>query len=121
MQNDTQKALAEIETLKYELQIRRDNSNNVLIAKNLFKEDEKGQIIEIIEEDQFHKNTTVIDYDEKGNMIEQTESNAAGEINNRLLRKFDENGNISEVAVTIDRHGQGLNQNYVIQYRYDFF
>jgi YD repeat-containing protein len=97
------------------------NTANELVAKNLYKEDEKGQLIEIIEQDQFHKYTTVLVYDDNGNMIEQAETNEAGELTNRIQRKFDSNNNIEEVAVTIDRHGAGLNQNYVIQYKYELF
>jgi YD repeat-containing protein len=97
------------------------NTANELVAKNLYKEDEKGQLVEIIEQDQFHKYTTVLAYDDNGNMIEQTETNEAGELTNRIQRKFDTNNNLEEVAVTIDRHGAGLNQNYVIQYKYELF
>jgi len=97
------------------------NTANEIVAKNLYKEDEKGQLVEIIEQDQFHKNTTVLAYDDKGNMIEQTETNQAGELSSRILRKFNSNNNLEEVAVTIDRHGAGLNQNYMIHYDYEYF
>lgn len=45
MQNDTQKVLAEIETLRYELQLRRENSNNVLNPRT------EGQIEQMIAEE----------------------------------------------------------------------
>ena len=63
----------------------------------------------------------ILTYDDKGNMISQLESNEAGELNHRILRKFDENNNLIEIAVTIDRHGMGLNQNYSIHYSYEYF
>jgi len=97
------------------------NTKDELVAKNLYKLDDKGQVIEIVEEDQFSKSNTVIEYDEKGNMVSQLESNEAGELNQRILRKFDENDNLIEVAVTIDKHGVGLNQNYVLHYSYEYF
>ena len=102
------------ETLTY-------NTNNVIVEHNFYTENEKGQLIELIEDDQFKRSITVFSYDEKGNMIEQLETNETGEINQRLARKFDENNNLTEVAITIDRHGQGLNQNYMIQYVYEYF
>jgi hypothetical protein len=49
------------------------------------------------------------------------ESDDNGELNHRIIRKFNENNNLAEVLVTIDRHGRGLNQNYMIQYLYEYF
>jgi hypothetical protein len=103
-----------VETLTY-------NSNEELIARSEHEEDSKGQLIKSIEEDRFNYSVTTIAYDEKGNITEQVETNKAGELNSRMCRQFDENNNLIEVAVTIDRHGKALNQNYVIQYLYEYF
>jgi hypothetical protein len=54
-------------------------------------------------------------------MIEQIETNKDGELNSRIIRKFDESNNLLEVAVTVDRHGAGYNQNYVVHYEYEYF
>jgi YD repeat-containing protein len=97
------------------------NSEDKLIARTVYTVDEKERLIELFEEDQFHKTTTTFAYDDKDNMIEQLETNKAGELNSRIIRKFDENNNLLEVAVTIDRHGVGYNQNYVVHYEYEYF
>ena len=86
-----------------------------------YKEDEKGQLVEIIEKTPYSRSITQLLYDDKGNMIDQLESNAAGELINRISRKFNEENNLAEVAVTHDHHGMGLNQNYVIHYDYVYF
>ena len=97
------------------------NSDNKLIIIHLFKENEKGDLIELVEENQSGKNTTAFTYDEKGNLTEQLETNKAGELNSRIIKKFDDNNNLSEIDVTIDRHGAGLNQNYIIHYEYEYY
>jgi len=103
-----------VETLTY-------NSKEELIARSEYEEDNKGQLIKSIEEDRFNYSSTTIAYDERGNITEQLETNKAGELNSRINRKFDENNNLIEVAVTIDRHGKALNQNYVILYQYEYY
>jgi len=99
----------------------RYNFKGEAVSQNFYKEDEKGQLIEIIEQTKFSKSITQLSYDDKGNMIDQLETNKAGELISRISRTFNEDNNLVEVAVTNDRHGMGLNQNYVIQYQYEYF
>ncbi|HNW99228.1 MAG TPA: hypothetical protein PKK00_12535 [Bacteroidales bacterium] len=95
--------------------------NNKLVSKQLYELNEKEQLVKIEEEEQYSASTTVFTYDERGNMTEQTETNEAGELNSRITRKFNENNKLDEVYVTVDRHGRGINQNYKIQYIYEYF
>jgi len=97
------------------------NSSEQLIARNQYEEDEKGQITMITEEDQYKYNITTLSYDAHGNNTEQFETNKAGELNSRITRIFDENNNLIEIAVMIDRHGMGYNQNYILRYFYEYY
>lgn len=97
------------------------SENGKLVSKQVFDINEKDQLVKIIEEDRFSKSITVLQYDDAGNMVEQLETNEAGDLNSRIIRKFNANNKLEEVMVTIDRHGMGLNQNYMIQYIYEYF
>lgn len=96
-------------------------ANDKLVSKQVYETNEKDQLVKIEEEELYHKSVTIISYDENGNMVEQLETNENGELNNRINRKFNENNLLEEVHVTIDRHGYGLNQNYMIQYTYEYY
>ncbi len=97
------------------------NSNDELISRDIFEEDEKGLIVGIIEEDQYSKNTVVMSYDDNGNLLEQTETDTNGELNHKISRVYDADNNLTEHNVLIDRHGKGLNQNISLAYHYEFF
>lgn len=77
--------------------------------------------VRIVEENPYGTNTTQIKYDEKGNPVEQTEENDAGEMNHRVLKKFNEEGDIIESEILIQRHGSGMDQHYKLYYEYQYF
>ena len=97
------------------------NSDDQLIGRSEQEANDNEQIVKIIEEDQHNYNHIEMIYDAQNNIVEQTETNKAGELNSKLYRKFDEENNLIEVAVTIDKHGYGLNQNYLLEYHYEYF
>lgn len=97
------------------------NADDQLISRDIFEEDDKGLVVGIIEEDQYSKNTVEMEYDDNGNLIEQIETNANGEINYKIQRTFDSGNNLSEHSILIDKHGQGVNQNITLIYQYEFF
>ena len=97
------------------------NKKGQVMEHVFYEENEKGQLIEMVDHTPFAKNITVFTYDEKGNNILQEEKNNQGELNNRILRTFDIDNKIMEVAVTIDYHGLRLNQNYLLQHKYEYF
>lgn len=97
------------------------NSRKQLIQKSTFSVDEKNRVTKIIEEDPKGVTTTYLKYDNKSNVIFQEEFNANNEINSRVERKFDEDSNILESKGFIDMHSMGINQNYILKYKYEFF
>lgn len=96
-------------------------TNGKHVSKQVYESDEKDQLIKIMDEELFSKSITTLEYDDRGNMTLQLEVDENGELNNRIIRKFNEGNKLAEVNVTIDRHGRGLNQNYMIQYIYEYF
>lgn len=105
--------------LREELQKFDENDN--LIEKASYRFDEKGEIIRVIEESPLVKNETTLQYDNKGNMVKQEEHNENNQLNHRIERNYDDEGNILESRVFIDFHGEGINRNYVMNYEYTFF
>jgi YD repeat-containing protein len=91
-----------VKTLEY-------NNDNKLVSKTIYTYDEKARL------------ANAVLYDERGNAIEQTETNASGEINNRAVRKFNDANEVVETSVYIDLHGKGLNQEYLLHYEYEYF
>lgn len=97
------------------------NNDDKLVSKTLYTFNESGNPVGAEYESVRRKSNTTIVYDEKGNAIEQTEYNGSGEINNQALRKFNERNEVIETIVTIDQHGMGLNQHYMLTYEYDYY
>ena len=81
--------------------------------------EENDRIIQVLEEDQYKKDTTNITYDKKGNIIEEKEYNIKNQLNHKVIKKYNDNNDIIESAVFIDRHEQGINQDYVVRYEYE--
>ncbi len=102
-----------LKSLKYE--------DDRLTEETSFKTDDKGRVTKVIEKKPLVLNTIHIGYDQKGNAIRQEEFNENEELNHSVERRFDEEGNILETKVFIDLHGQGINQNYILKYDYEFY
>ncbi len=97
------------------------NTKGKLVEKHGFSYDEEDRVVKATEETPYENNITTMQYDEKGNIIEQKEVNEEGEINHFVKRKFDDNNNLLQSSVKIDRHGQGMNQDYTIRNEIIYF
>ncbi len=100
--------------------LRYDIENN-LIEKSIYELDDKARVVKIIEEDQYKKVETHIEYDADGNVIEQQQLNSEGEINHRIVRKYDNENNVIESEVAVNGHGVDISQHYLMRYEYEFF
>ncbi len=103
-----------IKTLKY-------NDEDQLVAKSEYILTEAGKISELVEETRFGKSITKLVYDERGNAIEQIETNEKGEINSRAIRKYNENDDVVESSVDINFYGNQIDQHYTLKYEYTYF
>ena len=85
-----------------------------------FTIDENKKVSQVLDEDANHKNTTNIIHDANGNIIEETEYNFKEELNHKITRKYNDRNDIIESRVFIDTHNDGITQNYVIRYEYEY-
>ncbi len=97
------------------------DDNDKLVEKVMLSENEKGQLVEVIEETPVKKNTIKFTYDEKSNIILQEEYNRQGEIISTISRVWDENSRLQESEVFIDGSGRGISRNYTIRHEYKYF
>lgn len=103
------------------IRVLKYNDSEQLIEKSVYSLDNEFRVVKIVEEDQFREVEVELEYDSKGNVIRQKEINSEGEMNHLIIRKFDENNNISESEVSINGHGQELDQHYLMTYNYEFY
>jgi len=96
------------------------NAKDDLIERIVFFYDEKGNMTEIIEENQKSKNHTYMEYDEKGNLIYQEEKNTDEILIGRVERKYNADNMVAESHVYSHHHGLGPDINYLISYTYEF-
>ncbi len=97
------------------------DSNEEPVERFLFKEDEKGRLVEVTEENRRKKNTTKMQYDEKDNIIKQKEYDLKGELVNEIERDYDEEGRLLESRIHVNRMMPGINQNYTVRHAYTFY
>ncbi|MCF8299199.1 MAG: hypothetical protein K9J13_16745 [Saprospiraceae bacterium] len=101
--------------------IQQYNNKKQLVAIVSFEYSDKGVINKVIEEGRNGKTILNLIHDEKGNVIVQEELAANDEINHRVERKYDDDSNVLQSKVQINRHGQGINEDYTIEFKYEFY
>jgi len=82
---------------------------------------EGNLLVRIEDEDQLRKNLVIMEYDEKGNVVKQTETDKAEELVSSVYRTFDEDNRPLTSRVYMSGHGLRQDQNYLLTYMYDFF
>ena len=101
------------------IKTQKFNMKDQLISKAEYQF-EDNNLVSIVEENQYAKDTTTLSYNEHGDVVEQTELNAAGKVNNRAKRKYNENHDVIESEVWINQHGKGVDQHYILKYEYEY-
>ena len=79
-------------------ELRYDNHDR-LVERNTYDLDSKGQLICLVEENKFRKNTTGFSYDDHGNVIYQKETDLNGNLNHEIYRQFNEAGELLKTTV----------------------
>lgn len=92
-----------------------------LIARTKYEYNEKGQVTGISEETQSNTSSSHTEYDEFDNAVVVEDRSANEELNHRIERTFDENGNLLTSHVFINGHGRNPNQHYLERIEYAFF
>ncbi len=96
------------------------NKKDDLIERAVFFYNEKGNLTEVIEENQKGKNHTFMEYDEKGNLLYQEEKNSDDILKGRVERTYNEDNLVVESHVYSHHYGLGPDINYLISYTYEF-
>lgn len=91
-------------------------TNGHLTDKVTMTEDEKEQIIQIVEETPYQKNTISMKYDDAGNVIYQEESDREGKLLTHVSRQFDTKNRMVSSNVFIDGQGRRLSRNYTLRH-----
>jgi YD repeat-containing protein len=102
------------ETLHY-------NAAGQLIERSIYTYDDKGNVVELEEEDTTGLRRTKFELDGKNNILLQEEHNEAGDLNLRIERSYDEEGQLAETAVFIDRHNEMPEVYYTVVYETEYF
>ncbi len=96
-------------------------TNDDLTGKVTMTEDDKEQIVKIVEETPYQKNTIIMKYDDSGNLVYQEESDKEGELFSHVSRQYDNQNNMISSQVFIDGQGRRLSRNYTLRHDYVFY
>ena len=101
--------------------IKYYSESGSLIARHTYEYNEKSQVTNIREETQSGISSSHTEYDENGYAVLMEERSANEELNHRIERTFDEEGNITTSHVFINGHGRNINQHYLERVEYTFY
>ncbi len=99
----------------------RYNKEGQIMARTTFTFDDKGNVIELFEEDTTTSKTTKMQYDDHDNVLLHEEFNDQEELNHRIERVWDEDGELVESMVYVDRHDQGPDQYYCVKQEFEYY
>jgi hypothetical protein len=99
----------------------RYNHKNQLIEKNLMEFDEKGNLIELSEENQRSNKITRFSYDDNNNQIRQEEFNQEEVLTTSIERTYNTDNKLIESVVYTQDPTDGIQQMYAYKYDYEFW
>jgi len=99
----------------------RYDSDDQLIERNTYEEDDQGRLIRMTEENRQRKNTTEYGYDEKGNIIRQVESDLNGDLNHEVTRIYDDEGELLKTTVEVVMKPGTARQAYSLIFRRELY
>ncbi|MBP6978103.1 MAG: hypothetical protein PHD61_03545 [Bacteroidales bacterium] len=94
--------------------------NGRLVERMGYQHDEKGQVLQMTEENERGSSIYTFEYDALGNMTLQEEQDREGRVISRIERTYDGEGRILENKVFIDGQGRRMSQHYRLEYIYTF-
>ncbi len=93
--------------------------NDDLIAKLVFELDDKNKVYEVLDEDTQHKNILKFSYDDRDNVIEEAEYGVNDVLNHSIKRSYNDNNDVTESIVYLNKSKEGYTENYRIRYEYE--
>ena len=99
----------------------RYNHKNLLIEKNIVQFDEKGNVTELIEENQKSNKITRLYYDDSNNQMKQEEFNEDEILITSIERTFNADNKLMESLVYSQNPEDGVQQMYAYKYEYEYW
>jgi hypothetical protein len=99
----------------------RYNHKNQLIEKNLMEYDEKGNLIELTEENQRSNKITRFSYDDNNNQIKQEEFNQEEILITSIERTYNADNKLIESVIYTQDPADGVQQMYAYKYEYEYW
>lgn len=101
---------------------KRYDANGNLVGRIEVQEFHNDHNAKIFEETPEERSYTFLEYNDDDKVIHQYDVNAdTNVVLSEIFRKFDDNGLLIESDVQVDRQGRGMNQHYIIKYKYEFY
>lgn len=97
------------------------NEDDQLIERILMKEDDKGRLVQVMEETAMKKNTVNFTLNDDGNIVAQEEFDRNGELISKVQRVYDDGKRLLASDVFIHGGGRGLSRNYTLRQEYVFW
>jgi antitoxin component YwqK of YwqJK toxin-antitoxin module len=113
--------ITEYNAAGHRVQERRFNSRDQLIERNIYEEDGNGRVVRIIEENKQRKNTTEFEFDERGNLIHQAETDLNGDLNHEVFRQYSDDGELLITTVEAVVKASGTVRAYSMIFRRDYY
>ena len=101
--------------------MERFNKAGQIMARTTYTFNEQGVVVEMFEEDTTTSKTIRFQHDEKGNVTLQEEYNDKEELNHRIERMYDPDGELIESIIYVDRHDQGPDQYYSVKQEFTYY
>jgi antitoxin component YwqK of YwqJK toxin-antitoxin module len=98
----------------------RYNSNEKLVERNIYEEDEQGRVVRMVEENKLRKNTTEFSFDEQGRVIYQKETDLNGELNHEVYRFYGADGEPVKTTVEAVMKSSSQKRAYSLIYKREF-
>ncbi len=95
--------------------------NGVFLNRRDFRYNDRGEVTEILENNDGLKTKTSIQYDDKNNPVLQIETDKNDQILTQIERVFDDKNNVTKATVVIDDASRGISSKYSLEYDYDFY
>jgi len=97
------------------------NNSDEPVERLSYVNDEFGRPVRVTEENQRQKNTTELEYNEKGDILFQVEHDRHGQLIRQLEKNYDESGLLTETEILIRDFHTGISRSYKLTNKYFFF
>lgn len=92
-----------------------------LLETTWFEEDEKGRVVQTVEESNRSRRVKQFSFDDHGNNLGYEETNASGDKMVVVEHRYDEQNNPQSSLVFVNGVGRTISQHYELKYEYEWY